>query len=185
MEEKIIEMYKEGYSQKEICSELNILYILTNKVLTSYGFDTKSYRKLPDEIRQNVCFMIKEGYKQQYISDILDISIHMVRDISYTNNLQGVSENKRYLDDKEKIIDLYTDGKNITEISRILHADRNRIKNILISSGVYNFPIIKDNLILDDYKNGLTLASIIKKHNTGYRRVKRIIAKFERSNNNE
>ena len=39
---------------------------------------------------------------------------------------------------------MYQDGKNITEISNALHADRNRIKNVLIDSGVYVPPTIKD-----------------------------------------
>ena len=180
MEKQIIKLYEAGYSQKEICNMLDLKFIYTNAVLTENGFDTKSYRKIPDSIKNFVCFMIKEGFQQKTISDILDISIHVVRDICYHNNLQKVAILKRMADENNQIILMYQDGKNITEISNALYADRNRIKNVLIDSGVYVPPTIKDKQILEAYKNGSPIADIIKEYNTGYRRVKRIVNEFER-----
>lgn len=180
MDNQIIELYETGYSQKEICEMLNLKFIYTSAVLKENGYDTKSYRRIPDSVRNMVCFMIKEGFQQNIVSDILDISIHMVRCICYDNNLQKVGIHKRMDNEHSKIIQLYQSGNTITEISNMLHADRNRIRNILVDSGVYISPSIKDNQILEAYQNGSNIADIIKDYNTGYRRVKRIISNFER-----
>ena len=70
MEKQIIKLYEAGYSQKEICNMLDLKFIYTNAVLTENGFDTKSYRKIPDSIKNFVCFMIKEGRSEEHTSEL-------------------------------------------------------------------------------------------------------------------
>lgn len=175
MENQIINLYNDGYSQKEICDKLNLKVHYTNKILKKNGFDTHNYRKVPDVVRNLVCFMIREGYHQDYIAEILDISIHTVRQIDYENNLQHVATEKRAADNKAAIVKYYQEGMTMADISRKLHADKKRIKKILIEAGVYISPEIKDKQILEAYNEGMSIADIIKEYNTGYRRVNRVI----------
>lgn len=177
MDKKIIEMYKAGYSQKEICDQLEAQFNYVNKVLNDYGFNTHDYRHIPTFLKEIICYMIKEGYEQKEISEILDISIHVVRSVCSQNDLQGVAQSKRKKDNNDLIVKYYLEGKSMSEISKILHADKRRIKNVLIQAGVYVSRDVKDQMILDSYNNGDSYPDIVKNHNTGYRRIKRIIGK--------
>lgn len=181
MKDKIIDLYEQGYPQKEICGILDLPYYKVNDVLKEQGYNTHSYRNIPEETSNMICLLIKEGYLHSVIADIMDTSVYIVRSVARRNNLQGVTINKRREDLENEVIDNYRSGKSRTQISKECHHDMGKIKQVLISSGDLRLPEkdSKDDKIYEAYKKGMSISKIISEYQTGYRRVKRIISERE------
>lgn len=80
-QEKIIEMYKQGFSCKDICLACNMSALTVRNYLRSAGFDTRNYRKVSESNREKVVLLIKAGYPYNQIENLLHISTHLVREI--------------------------------------------------------------------------------------------------------
>lgn len=102
-DEKIIELYKQGISQKDIATKYSVSLGRTQRVLRSAGFPTHSYRAIDNDMKSYVIILINEGCSYFKIESICDIAFHAVRTIVENNNLLGVSNKARYRKSKENI----------------------------------------------------------------------------------
>ena len=175
MEEKIIALYEQGYSQKQICEMLDLQFYSVNKCLTRHGIKTGHTKRTPDEIRNLIIFLVKQGKQQSDIAEMLDVSIHNVRDITYENGLSGVTCKKRRELNHQIIKDKYSHGKTIDIISEEMHADKKRVKSVLVKAGLYKSNKTSDAEILHRLRTGETIASISKTCGASYRRIKRLL----------
>ena len=90
LENEIIKLYKEGYSQKNIKEHLGHLEISLKRIretLLSNGFCTHNYRAVSEVTKNIIELLIYEGYSYQKISSILDVSFHVIRELSENRNL--------------------------------------------------------------------------------------------------
>ena len=182
MEERIITLYGQGYTQKQICEMLGLQFYRVNKCLREHNVKTGQTKRTPDEIRNLVVILVRQGIPQADIADMLDISIHNVRDITYQNGLSWTAIEKRKSADRSVIVDMYRDRHTISTISKELHADKKRIKETLIAAGVYESQADKDEEIRLRLQSGETMAAIAKECGTSYRRIKRLCLQWpERS----
>ena len=90
---QIIELYKQGYSSKDICRICNVSVLLVRKCLQSAGFDTKSYRKASESVKEKVLLLIKAGYSYNKIENLLCVSTHLIREIVMSNGFLGFASN--------------------------------------------------------------------------------------------
>ena len=69
--EKLIDLYEQGYSIKEIALEEKISAPRVRACLQAAGFDTSSYRNVSKENKYWVVLMIKAGYSYRQIGELL------------------------------------------------------------------------------------------------------------------
>lgn len=92
----IIELYKQGYSCKDICIACNTSPVTVRNHLQAAGFDTRRYRKVSENNRNKVIMLIKAGYPYNQIGNLLQISTHLIREIVESSGLVGFAP-KNYL----------------------------------------------------------------------------------------
>lgn len=186
MNEKIINMYSAGYSQKEICEKLKVSFYIVNRCLKDNGFSTHAYRSLPCETIQNICFMVKEGYEQKYICEVLDVSIYVVRDIVRRFSLQNMAKNKKLKQLEDKVVKLFKEGDSIHEIMMKLHISNHTVKTILKNKNIdLDSRNNKDDQILTLFDKGYSYAAITKELVTSYRRINRVVSDRKEQCHNE
>lgn len=88
---KIISLYQEGYSQKDIASMFKIQVYDLRELLKENGFDTKTYRKVAGHKKELVAQLIQHGFSYSEIANTLDISYHLIREIAKARNVMGGS----------------------------------------------------------------------------------------------
>lgn len=87
--EKVLRMYEQGFSCKDICSICNIPMLTVRGYLLEAGFNPRNYRKVSDINKNNVIILIAAGYPYGQIQRLLHISTHLIREIVLNNGLIG------------------------------------------------------------------------------------------------
>lgn len=98
---EIIRHYKEGYSQKDIQNKFHIPLHRIRSLLLSEGFTTCSYRSITSGTKNIIELLIYEGYSYRMIAQILNISFHVIRELSVNRDLEE-SNKERFLLDAPK-----------------------------------------------------------------------------------
>lgn len=86
---KVLEMYKQGYSCKDISSTCNLPVLYIRNFLKQHGFNTRIYRKVSVCNKDKVILLIRAGYPYNQIERLLHISTHLIREIVSSNGLTG------------------------------------------------------------------------------------------------
>ena len=86
---KIIQLYKKGYSSKDICSYYNVSALMVRNCLRSAGFNTCSYRKISQTNKDKIILLVKAGYSYRQIESLLQISFHFIREVIEAVGLIG------------------------------------------------------------------------------------------------
>lgn len=87
--DKIITLYKQGYSCKDICEKCDMSVLTVRTYLRKAGFDTRNYRKVSENNKDKVILLIKNGYSYRQIESLLHISTHLIREIVIQAGLIG------------------------------------------------------------------------------------------------
>lgn len=87
--EKVKQMYKQGYSSKDICLACGISTLTVRTILRKAGFDTRNYRKVSISNKEKVLLLIKAGYSYKQIEGLLHVSTHLIREIVTQADLIG------------------------------------------------------------------------------------------------
>lgn len=91
---KVIDYYEKGYSQKDIQKITRIPLNIIRSILTNYGAPTKSYRAIPLEVKNIIKLLIStEKYSYRMISNFLDISFHVVREVKEKADTDLIDDN--------------------------------------------------------------------------------------------
>lgn len=98
LSKEIIKLYKEGYSQKDIQNKLHIPLHRIRKLLLSEGFTTCSYRSITSGTKNIIELLIYEGYSYRMIARILNISFHVIRELSENRDLDESNKERFLLD---------------------------------------------------------------------------------------
>ena len=92
---EIIELYKQGVSQKDISVKYSVSVDHIRTVLRKAGFSTSSFRATSDDIKQYIIALVIFGCTYVEIEEKSDISFHSIREIVINNDLKGASRKAR------------------------------------------------------------------------------------------
>lgn len=82
IEQEIISLYQSGISQKDISNQLGIGVKKIRSVLRTVGFDTSAYLRIPPEFEEVLLILLNAGISYRAVSEVTEISFHVIRDIS-------------------------------------------------------------------------------------------------------
>lgn len=121
-EDKIVELYQNGYSAKDICKECHVSTLYVRNVLRCAGFNTRTYRKISENNKDKILLLIKNGYSYNQIGNLLGCSFHLVREVVEGADMVGfapknhppielaVTEEQTSLDALKRLKELYLSG---------------------------------------------------------------------------
>lgn len=194
--EKLIEMYKEGYSLEDIAKTVGMSSWGVRdrlKMLGEYYVrdNVKRKRKVSDK---DIIELYNKGTS---ISEIAN-----KHNVTYCNVLQRVKElgiykrrgdrpdikgekNPLYRDDvdNKKLIDMYNEGYSIAYLAKEFNMSKGGILNRVKALGVYRkrgskygMPVINgknknDDEMIDLYKSGVRISELAKKYNMTYKGI--------------
>ena len=78
---KILHMYEQGFSCKDISQFCNLSVPVIRTYLKESGFDTRSYRRVSESNKNKVILLIKAGYSYRQIDELLHVSSYAIREI--------------------------------------------------------------------------------------------------------
>lgn len=87
--DKIITLYKQGFSCKDICVACNMSALTVRTCLRKAGFDTRLYRNVSDFNKEKIILLIRAGYSYRQIESILHLSTHLIREVVSQADLIG------------------------------------------------------------------------------------------------
>jgi len=93
--DKILELYQEGYSQKDIAERCSITPKDIRQMLKEAGFETKRFRALDENTINIILQLITKGVQFKEVEDVCNIAVHATRDVVARNNLQRASKRAR------------------------------------------------------------------------------------------
>jgi len=173
--DKIIELYNQGFSQKDICKRYDVTITKVRRVLESVGCLTSNYKKTDKDYIKAISHLLYSGYSQKKISIVMDAPLTTVRDIVHKYNLTGVAVSSRKKQRKELIVTLYKNGKNKNEICKENKVQLSYVNSVLGSYGLYLGRKLKANRIAELYKSGRNYSEICREINTSYRTIIKVI----------
>lgn len=86
-EEKIVELYKNGYSQNDIVKQYAVSVVQTRAILQAAGFNTRGYRTLSPAAMKVIEVLVRAGSRYTDIDTVCDISYHAIRDYVKRKNI--------------------------------------------------------------------------------------------------
>lgn len=188
--EKIIELYQKGWSQKSIIDHSGVAVSYLRKVLKEAGFLTSSYRAITDQTKEIVIAFIYSGVPIQQIANYTDISFHVIREVTEKNHLQGVSSSIRSkktdnslpgINEErfEEVKALFVEGKmGLVKICEVLSIPPAEMVGYALHLNSF-IKLHKRNMkdyILSLHKAGVPLSAISKQMNISRSIVKHVIS---------
>lgn len=92
---KIIKLYKDGYSAKDICGMFNISALSVRNILRDAGFTTHIYRKTEKFNKDKILLLVQAGYSYKQIEALLHYSFYLIREVVEDAGLIGFSPKNR------------------------------------------------------------------------------------------
>lgn len=89
LNKKVLMLYQQGFSCKDISRICNVSLLHIRKYLKSVGIETRTYRKVSDCNKNKVLLLIRAGYSYSQIEQLLHVSTHLIREIVADNGLIG------------------------------------------------------------------------------------------------
>lgn len=86
---KVLEMYQQGFSCKDIAAVCGVPTLRVRDFLRDKGFNTRSYRKVSVSNSDKVLLLIKNNYPYIEIERLMHVSTHVIREIVQNNGLVG------------------------------------------------------------------------------------------------
>lgn len=172
---EILELYNQGFSQKDICNKYNVTITRVREILESAGYLTSNYKKTDKDYIKAISHLLYLGFSQKKISIVMDAPLTTVRDIVHKYNLTGVAVRSRKKQRKELIVNLYKNGKNKNEICKENKVQLSYVNSILGSYGLYLGRKDKANKIEELYKAGHNYSEICREIKTSYRTIVKVI----------
>lgn len=87
-DEKIIELYENGWSINDIVARYKIQLIYVRKLLQDKGIATHKYRSAPEFWKLCVFNLLAGGFPTPYVSKVTDISPHLIREFLSVEHLK-------------------------------------------------------------------------------------------------
>lgn len=172
---EILDLYNQGFSQKDILQKYKVSIMRIRKVLQQSGHNTASYKKFDDEFILAILELLCAGYKQKDIATLLDCPITTIRDVVHKYDLSGIAIKSRQKAKEEKILQMYKSGVAKPEICQQMKIQTTSLNKILKDNGLIVDRSEKYKRIIKLYDQGLTITAICDKENTSYRTVKKVV----------
>ena len=119
----IIELYKQGYSCKDICRVYNLSALMVRTCLRSAGLNTSIYRKVSPSNKEKILLLVKTGYSYREIESLLQTSTHLIREVIEKEDMVGfapknhppielnISEDQVSFSVVDRLNELYSSGQ--------------------------------------------------------------------------
>ena len=137
-------------------------------------------------VEEAILKLINSSHKQKFISQVLDVSLNSIRTVVKKTDTQykGIESRKR--NNKEMVIDLYSQGKSKKEICNLLNLNSKNVSDFLIEEGIYLSKLEIEKLVLKYFKDGFSTTSIANHLRISYKTVIKILKdnNIETSKNN-
>lgn len=137
-------------------------------------------------IEESILKLINSSHKQKFISQVLDVSLNSIRTVIKKTDAQykGIESRKR--NNKEMVIDLYSQGRSKKEICDLLKLNSKNVSDFLIEEGIYLSKLEIEKLVLKYFKEGYSTTSIANYLRISYKTVIKILKdnNIETSKNN-
>lgn len=92
---KIIKLYEDDYSAKDICGMFDISALTVRNILREAGFATHIYRKIGKVSKDKILLLVQAGYSYKQIEKLLHYSFHLIREVVEDAGLIGFSPKNR------------------------------------------------------------------------------------------
>lgn len=189
VEEKVVEYYDDGYSQKDISAILKISPLITRRILQENGFETRSFRALDDHVMNIVIQLVSKGVLFTDIEDICDIAFLAIRDIVARNNLQYVSRKVRNNNPELAILpegfvrnvefaERYRAGESFCTLCKAYELSAEQILNEFLSvtkEDIQAHKVMFQEKVLADVKLNFSTTAIARRHCVSMSIVRKIL----------
>lgn len=157
-DQKIVELYDKGYSQKEIAAELNLSLSTIQRRCKKLELNFTKNTKITEEEIANIIELINQRKSLKEIVNITGLSKGTVQRCAKKNELHFHSKN-RIKDNKENILLLLSKGKTYEEIAEIYDWNPATIRKF-----------IRNNKIIGKRQKvrNLNLLNVSELHSKGY-----------------
>lgn len=186
---QIIELYKQGYSQKDIKERYNLSISYVRSVIKSAGYSTQTFRRLDSGIINVVTLLISKGAQYKDIEQICDISAYATDDIVQRFGYLHVSKKARLAGGMPKptkttlltdeFIPCYRAGESFCRLCERLCMDDEAILSAFCLLKPKDIELHKENLhdlIIKDGEAGFSSTAIAKKHKISMSIARKIIS---------
>lgn len=185
---EIVELYKAGYSQKDIKQKFNLAAPTLRTILHSEGMETHKFRALDENVTNIIIQLISNGIRFADIEEVCSISFHATRDIVARHNLQRASRRARNSNSalalpadykrKEKFLKRYLAGESFCSLCKDYHLSNEEIIYEFLSITPRQSSKHKRELtqkILADAADGFSPTAIARKHTISMAVVRAIL----------
>lgn len=191
--EKVIELYKEGYTVSEIAEKMGTTKQNISRILKLGNVSRESggISKRRERIVKKIKEMTEQGITLERISEKLGISEMSVRKYAYDEGIELISETSlRVTRLKEQAIELKKQGMTQVEIAEKLGLSQGYVSKFLLDENIrtrlkeeeYRE---RDQKIYEEYQKGLTVKELSEKFNLTEINIRRILYKFSKTEQSE
>lgn len=179
--DKIIELYLEGVSGKDIGERLNTPSQYVYNVLKNNDIETRS-KKTPLDTEREVINLYNRGYSYtKIVSEIeYEISKSTVKNILKRNGIVIRNNKVEFSDELEKLVlDTYSKGHSQRKTAEICGTEHYVVRKILTDNCIHkrtgSFNRNEAKNICSDYKNGIGVCKIAKKFGVSSARITAVL----------